>query len=141
MMEAKDKPNKTASNRGPDGRFLPGNNANPNGRPKKDVSLISVLKEDIDKIPAGERQGRTWRQLLVLSWLTKAMKEWVYFKELLDRLDGKVIQPIGGEDGQPIEVKISVLSERGKELTNNILKGKRTDSGDSERRDSEAQSS
>ncbi len=56
------------------------------------------------------------------------MRNPVLFKELLDRLEGKVVQPIGGENGQPIkaEVNITVSSENSKTLTQEILKGKGT---------------
>lgn len=99
---------------------------NPNGRPKKDVSLTSLLKEEIVKIPPSEKHGRTWRQLLVLAWLTGAMKNPMLLKELLDRIEGKVTQPIGGEGGEPIKTEIIVSSQSAKNLTNAILSGKRT---------------
>lgn len=83
-------------------------NLKPNlgGRPRKDCSLTSILKEEINKIPPGEKQGRSWRQLLVLAWLTGAMKNPVLLKELLDRLEGKVTQPIAGEGGGPVTIKV-----------------------------------
>ena len=74
--------------------FQKGNNANPNGRPRKDVSLTSLLKVEIEKIPEGEKESRTWRQLLVLAWLTGSLKNPFLFKEMLDRLEGKVAVPI-----------------------------------------------
>ena len=77
---------------------------NPNGRPSKNISLTSLLKEELEKIPQGEKRGRTWRQLLVLAWLTGAMKNPVLFKELLDRTEGKVMQEVGGAGGQPIRI-------------------------------------
>ncbi len=83
-----------------------GKSGNPNGPPKKETCLTSLLKEQINTIPPGEKQGRTWRQLLVLAWLTGSMKNPVLLKELLDRVDGKVLQPIGGGDGQAIPVRI-----------------------------------
>lgn len=85
--------------------FQNGKSGNPNGRPPKDVSLTSLLKEEIDKVCPSDKQGRTWRQLLVLAWLTGAMKNPVLLKELLDRLEGKVAQPITGAGGGPIEVE------------------------------------
>ena len=116
-------PNKAVANRGADGKFLPGNNANPKGRPVKDCSITSLLKEELDKIPTGEKQGRTWRQLLVLAWLTGAMKNPVLFKELLERVEGKVLQPIGGQDGEPIKYEISVRDAETKQLTDRIISG------------------
>ena len=84
--------------------FQKGGNANPKGRPSKDVSLTSLLKIEIEKVPPGEKQNRTWRQLLVLAWLTGAMKNPALLKELLERLEGKVTQPIGGEGGGPVRI-------------------------------------
>ena len=83
-----------------------GKSGNNNGRPLKDISLTSLLKEQIDQVPPGEKQGRTWRQLLVLAWLTGAMKNPVLLKELLDRMEGKMPQPISGEGGKAIPVKV-----------------------------------
>ncbi len=105
-----------------------GKSGNPKGHPGKNYSITLLVKAEIDKIPANEKQGRTWRQLLALAWLTGAMRNPVLFKELLDRLEGKVVQPIGGENGQPIkaEVNITVSSENSKTLTQEILKGKGT---------------
>ena len=85
--------------------FQKGGNANPKGRPPKDVSLTSLLKAELEKIPAGEKQGRTWRQLLVLAWLTGAMKNPALLKELLERIEGKVTQPISG-GGEPVLVEV-----------------------------------
>jgi len=78
--------------------------------------LTSLLKEQIDTIPSDEKQGRTWRQLLVLAWLTGAMKNPVLFKELLDRLEGKVLQPIGGQNGEPIRIEHDVKGKLISEL-------------------------
>lgn len=67
---------------------------NPKGRPPKDCSLTSLLKEKIfDKVP-GDKEGRTWRQLLVERWLTKALTDAPFFKELMERLEGKTVQAI-----------------------------------------------
>lgn len=68
--------------------------ANPNGRPRKDVSLTSLLKTELDKVPEGETKGRTWRQLLVLAWLTGSLKNPTLLFELLNRLEGRPVQPI-----------------------------------------------
>ena len=73
-----------AAKRDANGKFLPGSVANPKGRPPKDCSLTSLLKEEIDKVPPDEKQGRTWRQLLVGAWLSGAMKNPVLLKELLE---------------------------------------------------------
>lgn len=87
---------------------------NLNGRPSKDVSLTSLVKSLIDTVPPGETKGRTWRQLLALAWLSGAMKNPVLMKELLDRLEGKVMLPVGGQgDGGAIILKV-VYDDGGK---------------------------
>ena len=67
---------------------------NPAGRPTKDLSLTSLLKVEIQKIPKGEKEGRTWREILVQAWIVGALKNPLLFRELLERLDGKVKQPV-----------------------------------------------
>ena len=74
--------------------FKKGQSGNPKGRPIKDLTLTSLLKEEITKIPAEEKEGRTWRQLLVLAWLSGSLKNPILLKELLDRLEGKVAVPV-----------------------------------------------
>ena len=107
--------------------FQKGRTLNPHGRPPKDVSLTSLLKQEIEKIPPGEKHNRNWRQLLVLAWLTGAMKNPVLFKELLDRLEGKVVQPVGGAaGGEPVKVEITVSSEIARTLTEEIARGEGT---------------
>ncbi len=86
--------------------FQPANQANPHGRPPKDCSLTSLLKEKIDKLRPNDAKGRTWREALVDSWLEDAMKSPVLFKELLDRLEGKVAQPVTGDPEKPIYARV-----------------------------------
>jgi hypothetical protein len=115
-------------------KIKPGEVRNPNGRPRKDVSLTSLLKAEMEKIPEvydknGKKNTRTWRELLVEAWLRGALKNPVLLKELLDRLEGKVAQPVTGEGGGPIksEITINVNSEKAKALTEQVLEGKGTE--------------
>ncbi len=83
--------------------FKPGQSGNPKGRPKKDVSFTSLLKKYLDEIPAVKIGGEvnkelTWRQLIVQAWLIGSYKgNATLFKELLERVEGKVAQPIVGK--------------------------------------------
>lgn len=107
-----------------------GQSGNPKGRPKKDCSLTSLLKKELEKHPEvnGVESEFTWRELLVQSWLKKSLNNPVLFKEILDRIEGKVMQPIAGEDGGPIahSVNIHVHNDNAKKLTEDILSGKGT---------------
>lgn len=119
-------PNKSAVNRGPDGRFLPNNNANPNGRPRKDCSLTSLIKKYLDEVPelqiGGKANTKTWRELLVQAWLVGAYKgNATLFKELLERIEGKVTQPIGGDEGKPIRHIIEVRDQETKKALGELL--------------------
>jgi hypothetical protein len=96
-------------------RWKKGVSGNPRGRPKKQDSLTSLLKEEIKKICPVDRQKRTWGELMVLATLQLAMKgNPAALKEVWERLDGKVLQTGKlelGADGK--EIKISVVYEEG----------------------------
>jgi hypothetical protein len=47
---------------------------NPRGRPKKQDSLTSLLKEEIENTCPADRQQRTYRQLVVVATLRLALK-------------------------------------------------------------------
>ena len=108
-------------------QWVKGQSGNPNGRPKKVISLTSELKAQLGEVCPTDDKGRTWLQVLVECWLKEARDNPAYFKELVERVEGKVTQPIGGENGKPLKVEIIVQSEAAKKLTQEILNGKGTD--------------
>jgi hypothetical protein len=85
----------------------------------KDVlrySLTSLLREEIARICPADREGRTWRDLVVRATLQLAMKgNATALKEVWERLDGKVLQTdrlqLGGAEGK--QIKIHVVYEGG----------------------------
>ena len=86
-----------------------GQSGNPVGRPRKDVSLTSLAKEVMGQVAEGDSKGRTWRELLVLRWVTGSLKDVRLFQLLMERIEGRVPQPITGKDGGPIEANISLV--------------------------------
>ena len=106
--------------------FKPGQSGHP-GRTPKDVSLTSLVKKYMEEVPelvGGKKNDKTWRELLVHAWLVGAYKgNSVLFKELLDRLEGKVMQPIGGDKDAPLFPAISVISNNGEKLAREICSG------------------
>lgn len=88
-------------------RFVKGQSGNPKGRPPKDQCLTSLLKEELETINSADREGRTWKELIVLATLRLAMKgNPAALREVWDRTDGKVRQDIG------LEVDVSTEIDR-----------------------------
>ena len=103
----------------PKGSWVKGQSGNPKGRPRKDYSITSLAKEMLDQ-PADERflsesdYGKTWRQAIAKALLVGALKlNPGITKELLDRLEGKPVQLIGGETGGAITLRV-VYDDRNK---------------------------
>lgn len=85
-----------------------------NRNAKKDYSITRIIKEMLDE-PAVERwlevedKGHelTWRQAIAKRILIEAVRGNAKVTgELLDRLEGKVTQPVGGDPTQPIIIKV-----------------------------------
>jgi len=86
-------------------QFQKGNKLSP-GRPRNELSLTNLAREKLDEVCLYDPEGRTWKEYLVDRWLAHALDNVTYFRELTERLEGKILQPIGGEDGKPIKVEI-----------------------------------
>ena len=69
----------------------------PKGRTKKEATFSDLAREKAAQVCLRwDANGRTWAQYLVDKWFEHAVDNPIYFKELLDRTDGKVTQPIVG---------------------------------------------
>ncbi len=92
-------------------RWKKGESGNPKGRPKKQDSLTSLLKEEIEKICPADREKRTWKELIVRATLQLAMKgNATALKEVWERLDGKTLQTgklqLGDADGKQFNINV-----------------------------------
>ena len=89
------------------GRFLPGHAGNPNakGRPRKELCITSILREQLGQ-PCPKDPFKTWAEWLALRALELAGENPAYYRELLDRVEGKVTQSIGGAPNMPIITEI-----------------------------------
>jgi hypothetical protein len=81
------------------------------GRPKKQDSLTTLLKEETAKICPADREKRTWKDLIVRATLQLAMKgNATALKEVWERLDGKTLETgklqLGGADGKEVLIKV-----------------------------------
>lgn len=70
---------------------------NPNGRPSNRLCLTHIAREKLEQVCPYDSEGRTWKEYLVERWLASSLENVTYFRELIDRLEGKVVQTIGGE--------------------------------------------
>lgn len=99
-MTNKPPPDKQRKNRQlPEGRrFQKGQSGNPAGRPRKLDCITSVLKDELEQLKPGDKEKRTWAQVVVAAMLAKAVKGDVRTAALiLDRTEGKVTQPVEGD--------------------------------------------
>lgn len=77
--------------------FQPGQSGNPNGRPKSKPFKKALS----DALKAAEDDSEVLKAV-ALALVTKAKEGDVQaIKEIADRMDGKVTQPIGGDDESP----------------------------------------
>ena len=78
-----------------------------NNHAKKELSITRIQREMLDK-PFPYAPDKIWAEYLAERGMAMAAENATYYKELLDRLEGKVTQPIGG-DG---EIVFRVIHER-----------------------------
>ena len=89
------------------GRLLPGNTANPNGRPKGSFSLVEMIKNKLQEIPEGK--DKTYAEYFVEQIMKKSVIEGdtSMMKDMINRVDGMPRQNIGldgGADNKPISI-------------------------------------
>ena len=71
--------------------WRPGQSGNPKGRPKKNICLTSLLKEEIYKINPQDKRKRTWAELIVLATMKLAIKgNSTALREIWERIGGKI---------------------------------------------------
>ena len=88
---------------------------NPGGRPKKAPISESYAHHVGAPLPDEIRSrlrladGATWADAIAVTQIRSAVKgNSVAAKEIADRIEGRVTQPIAGGDGGPVEVKWTV---------------------------------
>ena len=112
-MSEQDKTSQNKPERDASGRLLPGNTANPNGRPKGSFSLVEMIKHKLQEIPEGK--DKTYAEYFVEQIMKKSVIEGdtSMMKDMINRVDGMPRQNIGldgGAEGLPINILNNVLS-------------------------------
>lgn len=88
--------------------FSSSNQPKKRGRPKGSLSLTNEIKKVLEGVDDASR--KTILELLAIAATKQAMKgNATYFKEIIERLDGKVADKMEhtGKDGGPIEWRIT----------------------------------
>lgn len=104
-----------------DTQFKPGNNANPNGRPKKEYCLTDILKEQGNWEDVDTKDGKISRKdaIGLKLWDMAMAGDVIALKYLYDRVDGKPLQTIEANVTRP-ETDLSNLTEKEKKALANL---------------------
>ncbi len=90
--------------------WQPGQSGNPLGRPKKQDTITSLVKDILDK--TDDKTKKTYAQLVAEAMVKGALKDPQILKELLNRCEGKVTEQI---DMQTTGVSILYELVRGRD--------------------------
>ena len=87
------------TNRDPtSGKFLPGNKANPGGRPKSELSITALIDQAVT--------ADDWKFIFSTLLRNARRGNLKAIDMLLDRRFGKATQPLAGENGGAIPISI-----------------------------------
>ena len=111
-MSEQDKTSENKPERDDNGRLLPGNTANPLGRPKGSISVVSAIKAKLQECPEGKE--KTYLHYLVEKIMKKAVidDDVSMIKDIINRVDGMPRQNIGldgGEEDKPISILTNAI--------------------------------
>lgn len=97
-------PTKPVDNRRPDGTFGPGNVANPNGRPKKGMTLTDLMRDFLETTPTG--QQLSYKDAFIRKVYKLAMEDGSEsaIRLIWNYIDGMPVQKneLGGVDGKDL---------------------------------------
>jgi hypothetical protein len=87
-------------------RFKPGQSGNPNGRPRE-TSLTAIIRRVLAE--ADEEHGTKGEKLIAVALRAADKGDFRYFKELIERNDGKVPDRIADADGNKLIVEVQYV--------------------------------
>jgi len=76
--------------------FPKGRSGNPKGRPPRELCLTEITRAQLSE-PCPKDPSKTWAKYLSDRWLELATENPAMFRELMERLEGKVVFPIAAE--------------------------------------------
>jgi hypothetical protein len=89
-------------------KWKKGESGNPKGRRPNELCFTAIAKKMLPEVCPYDAKGRSWAEYLTERWLAQSVENPAYFRELIERLEGKVAQPISGEGGGPVKVELDV---------------------------------
>ena len=92
--------------------WQPGQSGNPNGREQGVKYISEIARERLRVIPPG--CSKEWADLQADAWLERSLKHSEDFKELLNRIEGKVAEThrIQGDPEHPIQVVVNFIKDK-----------------------------
>lgn len=104
------------------GQLLPGQTANPNGRPKGSVSIIDKLRQKLQEVPPGQK--KEYAQLLVDKWMDDALVrgDFIALKEIVRYIDGMPVETKIVDMDAKVNLSIEDKFKQARENLNNTEK-------------------
>ena len=98
-----------------------GQSGNPNGRPRNEACITHIQRKLLPQ-PCPYAEGKTWAEWLAKRGLELAGENLQVFRELMERLEGKVVFPIGAmsppDKALPLAERMSRIRERSEQSNN-----------------------
>jgi len=88
-------------------RWKKGESGNPKGRRPNELCFTAIAKKMLPEVCPYDPKGRSWAEYLTERWLAHSADSATYFLELIERLEGKVTQPIGSDSSMPLVVNVN----------------------------------
>lgn len=88
--------------------FEKGQTGNPNGRPNGQRNYATIYREALAKIAALEKITPDDLEDDMISVAVKRARKGdaVFYRDIMDRIHGKPVQPIGGDKNNPLTIQI-----------------------------------
>lgn len=92
-------------------RFKPGQSGNPKGKPKGTISLLSILKKELQKKPKNEQ--KTYAEKIIEILIRKAVEDEDInsIREIFNRMEGMPKSSVTTPTGEPFILKITNYGE------------------------------
>lgn len=121
--------NQEETGRNPDGTYKPGFSGNPGGRPLGSLSLVNIIKTELEK-ETGEIDKKSQAHRIVEKMIEKAMGgDEKVFKIIMNYIEGMPLQRVETIPPAPSQLNLSVYTDDELRQLTTLLKKGATTSG------------